>query len=129
MSNFLGNMHTFMHMYMHDKNLIKTKLILLKHVEQLLLLIKHNVDTTWVQLRPLKRQTLWQLQTFGFVNGIESDVSQNVTQTLSTLISFAMALILTPSLSLTHFCQSDNCGIPKVTRDSDLICQKLTLTL
>jgi hypothetical protein len=44
MSNFLGNMH----MYMHDKNLIKTKLILLKHVEQLLLLIKHNVDTTWV---------------------------------------------------------------------------------
>jgi hypothetical protein len=48
MSNFLGNMHTFMHMYMHDKNLIKTKLILLKHVEQLLLLIKHNVDTTWV---------------------------------------------------------------------------------
>jgi hypothetical protein len=41
-------MHTFTHMYMHDKNLIKTKLILLKHVEQLLLLllIKHNVDTT-----------------------------------------------------------------------------------
>jgi hypothetical protein len=33
---------------MHDKNLIKTKLIPLKHVEQLLLLIKHNVDTTWV---------------------------------------------------------------------------------
>jgi hypothetical protein len=53
MSNFLGNMHTFMHMYMHDKNLIKTKLILLKHVEQLLLLlIKHNVDTTWVLSRP-----------------------------------------------------------------------------
>jgi hypothetical protein len=46
MSIFLGNMHTFIHMYMHDKNLIKTKLILLKHVEQLLLLIKHNVDTT-----------------------------------------------------------------------------------
>jgi hypothetical protein len=34
-----------------------------------------------------------------------------------------MALILTPSLSLTHFCKSDNCGISKVTRDSDLICQ------
>jgi hypothetical protein len=33
---------------MHDKNLLKTKLILLKHVEQLLLLINHNVDTTWV---------------------------------------------------------------------------------
>jgi hypothetical protein len=45
-------------MYMHDKNLIKTKLILLIHVEQLLLLIKHNVDTTWIQLRPLKTQTL-----------------------------------------------------------------------
>jgi hypothetical protein len=59
MSIFLGNMHTFMHiMYMHDKNLIKTKLILLKHVEQLLLLIKHKVDTTWVQLQPLKTQTL-----------------------------------------------------------------------
>jgi hypothetical protein len=40
-----------------------------------------------------------------------------------------MALILTPSLSLTHFCKSDNCGISKVTRDSDLICQILTLTL
>jgi hypothetical protein len=33
-----------------------------------------------------------------------------------------MALILTPSLSQTHFCKSDNCGISKVTRDSDLIC-------
>jgi predicted transcriptional regulator len=33
-------------------------------------------------------------QTFSFVNSIESDVSQNVTQTLSTLISLAMALIL-----------------------------------
>jgi hypothetical protein len=31
-----------------------------------------------------------------------------------------MALILTPSLSLTHFCKSDNCGISKVTRDSGL---------
>jgi hypothetical protein len=79
-----------------------------------------------VQLRPLKTQ---QRQTFSFVNGIESDVSQNVTQTLSTLISLAMALILTPSLSQTHFCKSDNCGISKVTRDSDLICQILTLTL
>jgi hypothetical protein len=66
---------------------------------------------------------------FSFVNGIESDVSQNVTQTLSTLLSLAMALILTPSLSQTHFCESDNCGISKVTRDSDLICQILTLTL
>jgi hypothetical protein len=66
---------------------------------------------------------------FSFVNGIESDVSQNVTQTLSTLISLAMALIITPSLSQTHFCKSDNCGISKVTRDSDLICQILTLTL
>jgi hypothetical protein len=74
-----------------------------------------------VQLRPLKTQTLWQRQTFSFVNGIESDVSQNVTQTLSTLISLATALILTPSLSQTHFCKSDNCGISKVTRDSDLI--------
>jgi hypothetical protein len=34
-----------------------------------------------------------------------------------------MALILTPPLSQTHFCKSDNCGISKVTRDSDLICQ------
>jgi hypothetical protein len=58
-----------------------------------------------------------------------SDVSQNVTQTLSTLISLAITLILTPSLSQTHFCKSDNCGISKVTRDSDLICQILTLTL
>jgi hypothetical protein len=40
-----------------------------------------------------------------------------------------MTLILTPSLSQTHFCKSDNCGISKVTRDSDLICQILTLTL
>jgi hypothetical protein len=78
------------------------------------------------KLRPLKTQTLCQRQTFGFVNGIESDVFQNVTQTLSTLISLAIALILTPSLSLTHFCKSDNCGISKVTRDSDLICQILT---
>jgi hypothetical protein len=60
--------------------------------------------------------------------GIESNVSQNVTQTLSTLISLAMALILTPSLSQTHFCKSDNCRISKVTRDSALICQILTLT-
>jgi hypothetical protein len=66
----------------------------------------------------LKTQTLGQRQTFSFVNGIESDVSQNVTQTLSTLISLAVALILTPSLSQTHFCKSDNCGISKVTRDS-----------
>jgi hypothetical protein len=66
---------------------------------------------------------------FSFVNGIESDVTQNVTQTLSTLVSLAMALILTPSLSQTHFCKSGNCGISKVTRDSDLICQILTLTL
>jgi hypothetical protein len=50
----------------------------------------------------LKPQTLSQRQTFGFLNGIESDVSQNVTQTLSTLISLAMALMLTPSVSLTH---------------------------
>jgi hypothetical protein len=28
-----------------------------------------------------------------------------------------MALILTRSLSQTHFCKSDNCGISKVTRD------------
>jgi hypothetical protein len=40
-----------------------------------------------------------------------------------------MALILTPSLSQTHFCKSDNCGISKVTHNSDLICQILTLTL
>jgi hypothetical protein len=40
-----------------------------------------------------------------------------------------MALILTPSLRQAHFCKSDNCGISKVTRDSDLICQILTLTL
>jgi hypothetical protein len=40
-----------------------------------------------------------------------------------------MALIFTPSLSQTHFCKSDNCGISKVTCDSDLICQILTLTL
>jgi hypothetical protein len=86
-------------------------------------LLLATVPTKEVQLRPLKTQTLWQRQTFGFVNGIESDVSQNVIQTLSTLISLAMALILTPSLSLTHFCKSDNCGISKVTRDSDLICQ------
>jgi hypothetical protein len=33
-----------------------------------------------------------------------------------------MALIRTPSLSQTHFCKSDNCGISKVTRNSDLIC-------
>jgi hypothetical protein len=39
-----------------------------------------------------------------------------------------MALILTPSLSQTHFCKSDNCGISKVTRDSDLICQILVHT-
>jgi hypothetical protein len=32
-----------------------------------------------------------------------------------------MALILTPSLSQKHFCKSDNFGISKVTRDSDLI--------
>jgi hypothetical protein len=38
-----------------------------------------------------------------------------------------MTLILTPSLSQTHFCKSDNCGISKVTRDSDLICQILTM--
>jgi hypothetical protein len=38
-----------------------------------------------------------------------------------------MALILTPSFSLTHFCKSDNCGISKVTRDSDLIYQILTI--
>jgi hypothetical protein len=63
------------------------------------------------------------------VNGIESDVSQNVTPTLSTLISLAMALIFTPSLSQTHFCKPDNCGISKATRDSDIICQILTLTL
>jgi hypothetical protein len=31
-----------------------------------------------------------------------------------------MALILTPSLNLTHFCKSHNCGISKVTLDSDL---------
>jgi hypothetical protein len=66
---------------------------------------------------------------FWLSNGTESDVSQNVTQTLSTFISLTMAIILTPSLSLTHFCKSDNCGISKVTRDSDLICQILTLTL
>jgi hypothetical protein len=66
---------------------------------------------------------------FGFVNGIESDVSQNVTQTFSTLIYLAMALILTPSATLTHFCKSHNCDISKVTLDSDLICQKLTLTI
>jgi hypothetical protein len=83
----------------------------------------------YVQLRPLKNQTLLKRQTFSFVNGIESDVSQNVIQTLSTLISLAIALILTPSLSQTHFCKSDNCGISKVTRDSDLICQIPTLTL
>jgi hypothetical protein len=35
------------------------------------------------------------------------------------LISLAMALILTPSLSQTHFCKSDNCGISKITRYSD----------
>jgi hypothetical protein len=39
-----------------------------------------------------------------------------------------MAPIVTPSLSETHFCKSDNCGISKVMRDSDLICQILTLT-
>jgi hypothetical protein len=64
-----------------------------------------------------------------FVNGIESDVSQNVTQTLSTLISVAMALILTPSLSLTNFCKPDNCSISKVTLYSHLICRTLTPTL
>jgi hypothetical protein len=32
-----------------------------------------------------------------------------------------MALILTPSLSLTNFCKADNCGISKVTLYSDLI--------
>jgi hypothetical protein len=72
-----------------------------------------NSVTAIVQSRPLKTQTLWQRQTFGFVNGIESDVSQNVTQTFSTLISLAMALIITPSLSLTNFCKSDNFGIFK----------------
>jgi hypothetical protein len=40
-----------------------------------------------------------------------------------------MALIVTPSLSQTHFCNSDNCGISKGKHDSDLICQILTLTL
>jgi hypothetical protein len=69
------------------------------------------------------------IDTVGLLAMIESDVSQNVTQTLSTLIFLAMALILTPSLSLSHFCKSDNCGISKVTRHSDLICQILTLTL
>jgi hypothetical protein len=40
-----------------------------------------------------------------------------------------MALIFTPSLSLTNFCKSGNGGISKVTLYFDLMCQKLTLTL
>jgi hypothetical protein len=39
-----------------------------------------------------------------------------------------MAVILTPSLSQTHSCKSDNCGISKVTRDSVLICMSNTDT-
>jgi hypothetical protein len=82
-----------------------------------------------VQLRPLGARTLWQRRAFGFVSGVEGDVSRGVTRTLSTLVSLAMALVLAPSLSQTHFCKSDNCGISGVARDSGLVCRILALTL
>jgi hypothetical protein len=98
----------------NHQNLLPTQSVLVAHT---------------VQLRPLKTHTLTTPNFWLCVNSTQSDVSRNVTQTLSTLISLAMAAILTPSLSQTHFCKSDNCDISKVTRDSDLICQILTLTL
>jgi hypothetical protein len=65
------------------------------------------VAKTFCTVAAVENSDTLKRQTFSFVNGIESDVSQNVTQTLSTLISLAMAFILTPSLCQTHFCKSD----------------------
>jgi hypothetical protein len=49
----------------------------------------------------VKTQTLRQRQIFGFVNGTESDVSRNVTQTLSTLI-FSQWLLYSHRPSVKH---------------------------